>query len=170
MTEPNHQTAMTVEQAQPIEHNPAVIDAPTVVFADGRYATFTRVTILDSGVLVAELTRTIEDETHPEVGASVVTDIVHYGPSAWRQVYTRPRGLLTAWTWRRDDDGNIAEHRQLVASDITTTQTREHAAAWLRRYAIDESQLTALADLAFTQRITVSDPDTIALKFYFQLP
>lgn len=146
-----------------------VIDNPIVCFTDGQYATFTRATILASGVLAAELTRTAL-EVPPGSTPVRVTDTVHYGPAVWHRIYTAPRGVLTAWTWRRNDTGTIEQHRHVVATDVTAAESQDHAISWLRRYAIAESQLSDIAKLAFAQRVTVSDPETIALKFFFQLP
>jgi hypothetical protein len=173
-----HEIAESEVSAQPPTDAAVVVENPTVRFADGTWARFTRATVLPGGALAAELTR---DALAAELtrdalagiagaGTAPVTDTVIYGPSTWTTVYTAPRGTLTAWTWRRDDAYVIHEERQVVATDITEHECRGHAAAWLRRYAVAESALNDLADLAFSQRVTVSDPETIALKFYFTVP
>jgi hypothetical protein len=164
-----HELPVSEASAQPAPDTAVVVDNPTVRFTDGTWARFTRATVLPGGALVAELTR---DALAGVAGTESVdvTDTVVYGPSTWATVYTAPRGTLTAWTWRRDDAYAIHEERQVVASDVTESECRGHAAAWLRRYAVAESALNDLADLAFSQRVTVSDPETIALKFYFTVP
>jgi hypothetical protein len=70
----------------------------------------------------------------------------------------------------RSRAGDIQQEQHIVAANVTASASHEHASAWLRRYAIADTQLAEIAELAFTQRVTVSDPETIALKFYFQLP
>jgi hypothetical protein len=166
-----HDRPDTIGTSPLVKAPTVVLTDATVVFIDGQFASFSRVTILGSGVLVAELTRTVAGfHDIPELADAHVTDTMHYGPSAWRQVYTPARGVLTAWTWRRNEDGDIEQHHHLVAANTTETESHDHAAAWLRRYAIAEAQLATIADLAFTQRVTVSDPGTIALKFFFHLP
>ena len=135
----------------------------------GSTPTFTRATVLDSGALAVELTRTVLDGS-PGSTPVRVADTVHYSPAAWHHVYTAPRGVLTAWTWRRNDAGTIEQHQHVVAAGVTSKESQDHAIGWLRRYAIAETQLPDIAKLAFAQRVTVSDPETIALKFFFQLP
>jgi hypothetical protein len=148
---------------------PIVLDHATVQFTDGQRAGFSRVHILASGVLTAELTRDALADVEVHAPA-VVTDSVYYSPAAWHHVFTAPKGVLTAWTWWRDDSGAIREDRHTVGTNITSAECHEHAVAWLRRYQIAEQQLGEIAELAFTQRVTVSDPEALALKFYFHSP
>jgi hypothetical protein len=82
----------------------------------------------------------------------------------------RTARCATAWTWRRNDTGTIEQHQTVVATNVNASDSQDHAISWLRRYAIAETQLSGIAKLAFAQRVTVSDPETIALKFFFQLP
>jgi hypothetical protein len=152
-----------------LDAGPIVLDHATVQFTDGQRAEFTRVHILANGVLTAYLTRDALADVGTHVPA-VVTDSVYYSPVAWHHVFTAPKGVLTAWMWRRDDSGAIREDRKTVATNLTSAECHEHAVAWLRRYQIAEQQLGEIAELAFTQRVTVSDPEALALKFFFHSP
>jgi hypothetical protein len=160
---------VAITDGLPPAEGPVVIDEPTVQFADGQHATFTRVTILSSGALAAELTRNVL-EGSPASTAACATDTVYYSPASWQHVFTAPRGALTAWTWRRDEAGDIQQQQHIVATNVTAKESHGHAIAWLRRYAISDAQLSKIAELAFAQWVTVSDPETIALKFFFHVP
>jgi hypothetical protein len=152
-----------------LDAGPIVLDHATVHFTDGQRAEFSRAHILANGVLAAELTRDALADFDVHVPA-VVTDSVYYSPVAWHHVFTAPKGVLTAWIWRRDDTGAIREDRHTVATNLTSAECHEHAIAWLRRYQIAEAQLGEIAELAFTQRVTLSDPEALALKFFFHSP